>query len=85
MVALSLAFTKEGITKRAIKAELERIRSIGVAASLSTTIGGIAAIGAAVQTSDGTQSIGFAVSFPIIASNAALRLKMAAWVRRPPR
>ena len=78
--ALNLAATGEPISKRTVKAELARIRETGIAASISTTIGGIGAIGAAVRKPDG-ESIGFSISFPISASDASLRLRMVEWVR----
>jgi DNA-binding IclR family transcriptional regulator len=79
--ALRMAASDLPLDQRSLRRELDRVRQIGIAASISTTIPGIGAIGAAVRSADGSEAIGFSVSFPISASDTALRLKMARWIR----
>jgi DNA-binding IclR family transcriptional regulator len=79
--ALELAAAQGPASRSSIKAELARIRETGLAASMSTTIPGIAAMAAAVRRGDGSEAIGFSISFPISATDAARRLKMAEWIR----
>ncbi len=79
--ALAAAGPPAGVTKRELRDSLDSIYRCGIAATISTTIPGIAALGAAVYSADKREAIGFAISFPIRATDAALRHTMASWLR----
>jgi DNA-binding IclR family transcriptional regulator len=64
-----------------VRHELDLVFSRGLAATISTTIPGIAALAAAVSSPDKGEAIGFAISFPLSATDEAARLKMARWLR----
>lgn len=64
-----------------VRDELDAVYRRGIAATLSTTIMGIAALGAAVYSPDKREAIGFAISFPMNATDPALRYRMATWLR----
>jgi DNA-binding IclR family transcriptional regulator len=67
--------------QRAMRRELDRTFARGIAATVSTTIPGIGAIGAGVFSPSKQEAIGFAISFPLSAADDALRLRMARWLR----
>ena len=67
--------------RRAVRHELDRVFSRGFAATISTTIPGIAAFAAAVYSPDKQEAIGFAISFPLSATDEAVRVRMARWLR----
>lgn len=64
-----------------VLAELDRVHCSGLAATISTTIPGIAAIGAAAHNPLRNEAIGFSVSFPLSATDSGGRLQMARRVR----
>jgi DNA-binding IclR family transcriptional regulator len=66
---------------RAVREELDRVFTRGLSATISTTIPGIAALAAAVYSPDKNEAIGFAISFPLNATDEAARLTMARWLR----
>ncbi len=67
--------------RAALLQELERIRSKGFSAIESAIIPGIAAVGAAVGDPARSEALGFALSFPLAATDELLRARMARSVR----
>jgi DNA-binding IclR family transcriptional regulator len=65
------------LEKEQILAELNAVRHAGLATTVSTVIPGIAAIAAAVQDPKRGDSLGFSISYPIGATDQALRTRMA--------
>jgi DNA-binding IclR family transcriptional regulator len=61
-------------------AELARIRTTGTAATNGAMVPNIAAIGAAVGDPDRGDALGFALSFPMTATDEAMRRRMTARV-----
>jgi DNA-binding IclR family transcriptional regulator len=83
--AEALALVGQHSQPRAARAalieELARIRRKGWAAIDSAIIPGIAAVGAAVGDPARNQALGFALSFPLTATNELLRARMGRAVR----
>lgn len=60
---------------------LAEIRQRGISMTVSTGTPGVAAIAAAVKSNARGETLAFSVSYPIIATDAAMRLRMARRVR----
>jgi DNA-binding IclR family transcriptional regulator len=68
------------ISRAEAVAELARIRTTGTAATDSAVVPNIAAIGAAIGDPDRNETLGFALSFPMTATDEAMRRRMTARV-----
>jgi DNA-binding IclR family transcriptional regulator len=68
------------ISRAEAVAELARIRTTGTAATDSAVVPNIAAIGAAIGDPDRNDTLGFALSFPMTATDEAMRRRMTARV-----
>lgn len=66
----------EEVTSREARAVLSKTRRTGLADVTSAVIPGIAAIGAAIESSTNGEALGFAISFPMTAADQVLRARM---------
>ena len=71
----------EEVTPREACAVLNKTRRTGLGEVTSAVIPGIAAIGAAIESSNSGEALGFAISFPMTAADQDLRAQMAKRVR----
>jgi len=65
-----------------ILAAIEEVRASGASATASTVIPGIAALGVAVQDAQGRETMGFSISYPIAATDEAVRARMLGRIRQ---
>jgi DNA-binding IclR family transcriptional regulator len=78
----SLIKAQDGASDRtAVQAKLDAIRQTGVTSLVSAIVPGIAAMGAAVSDPGRNEALGFALSYPVSATDEEMRELMARRVR----